>query len=82
MNVQEQFGMQPQVSTVAQDSPDKIYAIAIRPVDRGYIVEVGCKTFAMSDTDELIRYLSDYLIDPGSIHKQFYAGELFKKTRK
>lgn len=82
MNTQETYGLQAPITPQAQDYPDKIYGINIRAVDRGYIVEVGCKTFAMSDTDELIRYLSDYLLDPVTIHKQFFAGELFKKARK
>jgi hypothetical protein len=45
-------------------------------VDNGYIVEVGCKTFVILGADNLVRLLSDYLLDPGGVEKKFYANEL------
>lgn len=81
MNVQDAFPPNTQITAISQE-PDRIYTINIRAVDRGYMVEVGCKTFAISETSELISHLTEYLKDPAKTHKKFFAGELFKKTTK
>ena len=49
--------------------------ITIRPIDHGYIVTVGCQTFAIESLDKLIRnldiYLKDLLIEKKWMTKEF-----------
>jgi hypothetical protein len=57
--------------------PSKIRQISIREVNRGYIVEVGCHTFAFSTPDELADKISAYLKDPNGVERKWFNGELF-----
>ena len=58
-------------------SEDKIYDIHIHQVDRGYTVQVGCKTFAFEEKDRLLAYLTDYIKNPEDVLKKYYDGSLF-----
>lgn len=49
--------------------------IKIRPIDHGYIVTVGCQTFAIDSLDKLIRNLDHYLKDPVLIEEKWMAKE-------
>lgn len=59
-------------------SASKPYEVFISPLDFGFHVRVGCKTFAMSSAEDLISKLAMYLKDPAATQKKFEAGELFK----
>jgi len=43
---------------------DKIRQIRIEEVDLGFIVGVGCQTFAITEKEDLIKYLTNYINKP------------------
>lgn len=56
---------------------NKIRQINIEEVNRGYIVRVGCHTFAISTKAELITKLTEYINEPAKTEKKWYSGDLF-----
>lgn len=56
---------------------NKIKHINIDQVSRGYIVTVGCQTFAIETSAQLISKLSEYINEPASTSKKWFAGTLF-----
>ena len=69
------------VNEVAVPNPDrggnKIRQINIEEVNRGFIVRVGCHTFAISIKAELITKLTEYINEPDKTEKKWYNGDLF-----
>lgn len=59
--------------------PGEIFNISIRQLAYGYVVEVGCRTFAIEDSTRLIDLLGRYLKSPNEIQKQYNDGVLFQK---
>lgn len=57
---------------------EKIYNIEIRQLDRGYVVNIGCKIFAIANAMELITHLNAYILNPQSTEKLFLSDKLFK----
>ncbi len=55
----------------------KPYEIIIQPLDYGYMVRVGCKSFAFESRTHLLEKLSRYLEDPEGLQKKFLSNELF-----
>lgn len=49
--------------------PDKLKEIKITAMDAGYIVNVGCQTFAIESKQSLITKLSAYINDPDNVEK-------------
>lgn len=43
---------------------EKPYPINIDPLNYGYVVRVGCQSFAIEDSTTLVKYLAAYLADP------------------
>lgn len=43
------------------------YEINIRPLNRGYVVAVGCQSLAFVDTEEMIKCISAYLNNPSEV---------------
>ncbi len=66
---------------VAMPTPDrgsnKIRQINIEEVNRGFIVRVGCHTFAISTKAELTTKLTEYINEPDKTEQKWYAGNLF-----
>ena len=56
---------------------NKIRQINIEEVNRGFIVRVGCHTFAISTKAELTTKLTEYINEPAKTEKKWYAGDLF-----
>ena len=56
---------------------NKIRQINIEEVNRGYIVRVGCHTFAISTKAELTTKLTEYINEPAKTEKKWYSGDLF-----
>jgi hypothetical protein len=56
---------------------NKIRPIQIDQLNRGYVVRVGCHSFAIADAPELIAYLTTYISDPNKTEKNWFAGKLF-----
>lgn len=56
---------------------NRIRKITIEELNRGFIVNVGCSTFAFSTKDELITILTEYINEPNLTEKKWHAGDLF-----
>jgi hypothetical protein len=56
---------------------NKIRQIQLEQLNRGYVVRVGCQTFAIADSTELIAYLTTYILDPNKTEKKWFEGKLF-----
>lgn len=56
---------------------NKIRQITIAEVSRGYIVHIGCATFAISTKAELITKLTEYINDPEKTETKWHKNELF-----
>lgn len=53
------------------------YRIEIRPLSRGYVVNVGCQEMAVQDTETLIDKLSQYLRNPSETEQKYNENTLF-----
>jgi hypothetical protein len=58
-------------------SKNKMRQISIEEMDRGFIVRVGCQTFAISTKSELTTKLLEYINDPDQTEKRWNDGKLF-----
>ena len=56
---------------------NKIRQINIEELNRGFIVRIGCHTFAISTKAELTTRLIEYINEPSNTEKKWYAGDLF-----
>lgn len=56
--------------------------LTIKQLDHGYVVEVGCKSFAVPSKEELCKYLIRYINNPVAMEKEYWEGEIFKKEAK
>ncbi len=43
--------------------------VRIRPLNHGYVVEVGCQSFAIESADKLTALINQYLKDPVEVEK-------------
>ncbi len=51
----------------SSNEKERIFNIIIRELDHGYIIEVGCKTFAIESAERLMTLLNMYIISPAKI---------------
>lgn len=65
------------MNIMEENTQQRINEISISEVDRGYIVRVGCKTFAISSKTELMDLLIEYINNPKETEKKYYEGKLF-----
>lgn len=56
---------------------NKIRQIGIRQLNHGYIIDVGCQTFAIEKPSDLIAKLSEYINAPAETEKKWQEGKLF-----
>jgi hypothetical protein len=56
--------------------PDKVYNISISQADHGYIINVGCKVFAIESAAKLSALLSMYLHKPHETLEKYFKGDL------
>lgn len=52
-----------------------IYLITINTMDHGYIVEIGCKKFAIETREKLLHHLGAYLAAPYMIEREYINGK-------
>lgn len=57
----------------------KIREINVKEVDRGFMVNVGCHTFAISKAEELIELVSEYIRTPHETERKWFNGDLIKR---
>lgn len=56
--------------------------VLIRQLDHGYVVEVGCKSFAIPAKDELCKHLIRYINNPAEMEIDYWKGKIFKSETK
>jgi hypothetical protein len=56
---------------------NKIRQMSIEEVNRGYVVRVGCHTFAFSTKEELVTKVMEYISEPSKTEEKWYSGNLF-----
>jgi hypothetical protein len=47
------------------------FSIGIRPLDYGYVLDIGCKSFAFESREKMMANLNAYLADPARAQKQW-----------
>lgn len=60
-------------------SGTKIRSINIEELNRGFIVRVGCHSFAISKAEEAANLVSDYIKDPSGTEEKWYSGKLMER---
>lgn len=54
--------------------------INIQPLNRGYILNVGCQSIAVSSKRDLKILLRDYIDNPYQVEQDYYAGKILPKN--
>ena len=54
------------------------YEVSIRQVNNGFIVNVGCQTFAFEKFETASKYMAMYFENPSETTRKHYEGTLFK----
>jgi hypothetical protein len=67
----------PLVDEIEARPPQHLRSINIEPLNRGYVVRVGCQSFAIGTKRLLIDKLTQYLSDPQGTEDKWNKGELF-----
>lgn len=62
---------------LALESRNVMRSLAIRQLDYGYMVEVGCQVFAIESASVLIAKLSEYILNPAATEAKYREGKLF-----
>jgi hypothetical protein len=78
MNLDAGCRAEPYPETVpVRENNNKIRELNLREVNRGYIVNVGCHTFAISTKEELLPLLTQYINEPSLIEERWFSDNLF-----
>ena len=72
----EEQQVQPQCQPMAETKP-RMRAVQIQPLNYGFIVTIGCHSFAIETAEQLISKLSDYIKSPEDTEERWLAGVLF-----
>lgn len=56
----------------------KIRSINIEQLDLGYVVRVGCQSFAIETADKLLLAMAEYLKSPAEVEKKWFEGKFLK----
>lgn len=59
-------------------NPAPVRDVTISSLNRGYVVKVGCHSFAFETVDGFLLKLGEYLKDPIGTEDKWFKGELFK----
>lgn len=62
----------------ALNPKNSIRGIGIEQLNYGYLVKVGCNTFAIETAEKLIGKLAAYIKNPAETEKKWFDGDLFK----
>lgn len=52
------------------------YRIEINTLNHGYVISVGCQTFAIEERERLISLLAAYLRNPGEVQRDWTENKL------
>lgn len=61
-----------------EENPLAPYEVNIKQVNNGFIVNVGCQTFAFESFEKLSKYMGMYFENPTEVTSKHWKGELFK----
>ena len=53
--------------------------IHIRPLNRGFVVNVDCHAFAFEDLEKMLTNISLYLRNPKKVEEMWFKGQLFNE---
>ena len=59
--------------------PTRAREIHIRPLNRGFVVNVDCHAFAFEDLEKMLTYISQYLRNPNKVEEMWFKGQLFNE---
>lgn len=62
---------------VAPMPPNTIRSIQINQLNRGYVVVVGCQSFAIENSSTLIAKLAEYINSPAATEQKWNEWKLF-----
>jgi hypothetical protein len=48
------------------------YDVQIQELDHGYMVRVGCKSFAIENKETLLNMITKYINNPAEVQKEFF----------
>lgn len=48
------------------------YDVQIQELDHGYMVRVGCKSFAIESKETLLNMITKYINNPAEVQKEFF----------
>ena len=57
--------------------PNTMREVSIRQLSHGYMVVVGCQTFAIETSSDLIAKLSEYILNPAATEQKWEEKKLF-----
>lgn len=69
----------PRGEAEAPSKPNAMRDLSIREVNRGFIVQAGCHTFAISTAKELTQLVTEYINDPSGTEKRWFDGTLMTR---
>ena len=71
---------EPELATLSSEDNQSSapYEVSIRQVNNGFIVNVGCQTFAFEKFETASKYMAMYFENPSETLHKYYAGTLFK----
>jgi len=61
-----------------QPSRSVPFAIQIESLNFGYIVRVGCQSFAIESADKLVTALAAYLAEPEKVQRMWFDGSFLR----
>lgn len=64
---------------VNSTSNAEIRNINIQPLSRGYVLNVGCQSVAISTKAQLKEILNTYIDNPQQVEEDYYAGKFLPK---
>jgi hypothetical protein len=62
----------------SRDSRQMMREVAIRQLNYGYVVNVGCKSFAFETSEKLIENLIAYINNPDKVEEDWRRGTFLK----
>lgn len=80
--IEDEYGRGPMCAEPVDDIvvpnwSDHPYEINIKTLHRGWVVGVGCKTFAFTDRYEMMKHIDAYLSNPKEVTELFNNNKLF-----
>ena len=56
------------------------HSINIQPLNRGFLVNVGCQSIAFETHEKMLKYLTEYLTNPKGFETNYRQGLVLKEN--